>query len=67
MALTFCEEHEADVAESVNGDPTSAPLAGLLTVTVASAGNAMATMSEEMSEEMRGRAFMRNPLRVNWF
>jgi hypothetical protein len=38
IALTGWEEQVAAVAESVNGDETLAPFAGLLTTTLAKAG-----------------------------
>jgi len=38
MAAVFCDEQFAAFAERVNGDPTSEPFEGLLTVTVANAG-----------------------------
>ena len=37
MAETVCAEHVLELAERVNGDVTSVPLAGFATVTVASA------------------------------
>jgi hypothetical protein len=40
MAEVFCDEQFAALAERANGDPTSAPFEGLLTMTVANAGTA---------------------------
>jgi hypothetical protein len=38
MAATFCEEQVVASAERVKGEETSAPLPGLLTVTLPNAG-----------------------------
>jgi hypothetical protein len=46
MLATFCEEQVAASAESVKGEDTSAPLPGLLTVTVANAGLTKMRMDE---------------------
>jgi hypothetical protein len=40
MAEVICDEQFAAFAERANGDPTSAPFVGLLTVTAANAGAA---------------------------
>jgi hypothetical protein len=50
MVDVFCDEQLAALAESENGDPTWAPLAGLLTVTLARAGAARVASSDEPSK-----------------
>jgi hypothetical protein len=47
IALTLCDEQEVAIADSVKGDDTELPFTGVLTVTPASAGRAIATIDEE--------------------
>jgi hypothetical protein len=58
IAPTVCEEQVMAAAESLKGDVSSALLAGLLTVTPASAGTDRAIVREEMRES-RGRVVIR--------
>jgi len=53
MALMDCEEQLGALAESVKGEETVAPLPGVLTVTPAKAGAAMASRRSRKREAAR--------------
>jgi len=51
MAAMGCEEHGDAVAERLNGETTSQPLAGLYTVTFAKAGTAHTSSAKKKQAE----------------
>jgi hypothetical protein len=51
MAAIGCEEHGDAVAERLNGETTSQPLAGLYTVTFAKAGTAHTSSAKKKQAE----------------
>ena len=60
------EEHSEALAESVNGELTSSPLVGLLTLTLANAGAAIAEHRMKVKTVFMNWAFSKNfdPLHV---
>jgi len=52
---TFWDEQFAAVADRLNGDPTWAPLVGVLTVTLATTGTVRVASKEEMKENLTER------------
>jgi hypothetical protein len=50
MAVTGCDEQVVATAESLKGESTFAPLAGLFTVTLANAGREIDRINEPMNE-----------------
>jgi hypothetical protein len=52
MDTTFCAEQVEALAESVNGEDTSLPLMGLLTVTPANTGAVSAERNNRENQEV---------------
>jgi hypothetical protein len=52
MASMGCDEHDAELAVSAKGEETSAPGAGLLTVTLANAGTAQTISARKREEQL---------------